>query len=84
MIPLLFETFGGFSPETCKFLDTLKDDVNNKLNAAQYEQTTWAARSWLSFQCQKISVALHRAAACEIVLALGLAGAARVEAEGGL
>ena len=38
--------------------------------------TTWAARTWLSFSVQKISVALHRAAALEMAHALGLSAAA--------
>jgi len=75
VIPMLFETFGGFSPEAVKLLGLLRDEVSNKLSAAQYEQTTWSARSWMAFQCQKISVALHKAAAMEIALELGLAAA---------
>ena len=75
VIPLLFETFGGFSPEAVKFLVALKDHVGNKLSSYQYEQTTWSARSWMSFQCQKISVALHMAAALEIAVDFGHAGA---------
>ena len=63
------------SPTSVKLLGLLRDEVSNKLNAAQYEQTTWSARSWMAFQCQKISVALHKAAAMEIALELGLAAA---------
>ena len=37
--------------------------------------TTWSARSWLSFSAQKVSVALHRAVAYELVHALGLSAA---------
>eukprot|EP00966_Prymnesium_polylepis_P162398 3753433-Prymnesium_polylepis.1 len=27
----------------------------NKLSKRQYDETTWSARSWLSFQSQKLS-----------------------------
>ena len=52
---------------------------NNKLTAAQYELTTWSARSWMSYQCQKISIALQRAAAYEISAEYGRAGAVGAE-----
>ena len=52
-----------------------RDHVNNKLNATQYQLTTWSARSWMSYQCQKISIALQRAAAFEIAAELGRVGA---------
>ena len=42
----------------------------NKLTPAEYEETTWSARSWTTFAAQKISVALHYAAAFEISMAL--------------
>ena len=43
---------------------------DNKLTPAEYEETTWSARSWTTFAAQKISVALHYAAAFEISMAL--------------
>ena len=42
---LLFETLGGFSPETVQFLLRARDLQNNKLSSAQYRLTTWSARS---------------------------------------
>ena len=42
----------------------------HKLTPAEYEETTWSARSWTTFAAQKISVALHYAAAFEISMAL--------------
>ena len=75
VLPLLFETFGGFAPETVAFLKACRNEVHNKLTKAQYEETTWSARNWMTFQCQKISVALHKAAAFEIACELGLLGA---------
>ena len=44
---------------------------SNKLTAHEYEETTWSARTWLSFVHQQVSVALHRAVAWEIGSALG-------------
>ena len=41
-------------------------DVGNKLSARQYDEATWSTRSWLSFQTQRLSVALHLALAWEI------------------
>ena len=50
----------------------LAEERQNRLNKAEYELTTWAARTWLSFSSQKLSVALHRATALEIAHALGI------------
>ena len=42
----------------------------------QYEQeASWSTRSWLSLQSQRISVALHTAAAWEIASELGYSAA---------
>ena len=54
------------------FSQTNKTERQNRLNKAEYELTTCAARTWLSFSTQKMSVALHRAAALEIAHAIGL------------
>ena len=70
--PLLFETFGGFSPAVGELLAALAEERQNRLSTAEYDQTTWSARTWTSFTVQKLSVALHRAVAMEIGLALGL------------
>ena len=37
------------------------EERRNKLNHSEYDLTTWAARTWTSYMCQKVSVALHRA-----------------------
>ena len=44
----------------------------NKLFASEYEETTWSARTWTTFAAQKLSVALHSAAATEISAALNV------------
>ena len=80
VVPLLFEAFGGFSPAAVRFFERMRDLVDNRLTHAQYEETTWSARSWMAFQTQKISVALQRAACLEIACDLGHAGALSAEA----
>ena len=47
----------------------------NKLSAAEYDETTWSARTWLTFAMQRISVAVHKAVAKELSDALGFSGA---------
>ena len=80
VVPIPFETFGGFSPAAVRFFEQMRDLVDNRLTHAQYEETTWSARSWMAFQTQKISVALQRAACLEVACDLGHAGALSAEA----
>jgi hypothetical protein len=35
----------------------------------EWDQTTWAARSWTAFSAQKLSVAVHLAMATEVAVA---------------
>ena len=49
--------------------------ILNKLSAAEYDETTWSARTWLTFAMQRISVAVHKAVAKELSDALGFSGA---------
>ena len=67
---------GGFSPDFVSLLKRGADARQNRLSSSEYDQTTWSARSWLSFSVQKLSVALHRGCALEIATALGLPTAA--------
>ena len=69
---LVFESFGGFGVEVVRLLKRLAVDVGNKLNKRQYEEATWSTRSWLAFQTQKLSVAVHLALAWELGCELGL------------
>jgi len=73
VVPLLFETFGGFGPDVVKLIYEFSERVNNKLNSEQYAHTTWSARSWRSFQTQRISIALQKAVAHQIGTELQLA-----------
>ena len=63
-----------------ELLKQLAEERQNRLSTGEYDQTTWSARTWMSFTVQKLSVALHRAAAMEIGLALGLSVAALTRA----
>ena len=38
-------------------------------------ETTWSARTWLTFAMQRVSVAVHKAVAKELSDALGFSGA---------
>ena len=69
---LVFESYGGFGVEVVRLLKRLADDVANKLSARQHDEATWSTRSWLAFQSQRLSVALHLALAWEIGAELGL------------
>ena len=70
---LLFETFGGFGGGVLELLQRLAGQVNNRLSHAQYDETSWSARNWKTYQTQRMSVALHKAAAYEISHELGFA-----------
>ena len=72
VVPLLVETLGGMGPELTALLRELADERQNRLTAGEHDDTTWSARTWLSFSTQRLSVAIHRAAALEIGRALGL------------
>ena len=72
-LPALFETFGGVGPELYEFLGKAAEAVQNKLSKGEYDETTWAARTWLGFVGQRLSVAAQLAMAEEIAQALGLA-----------
>jgi hypothetical protein len=41
----------------------------------EYDETTWSARTWLTFAMQRVSVAVHKAVAKELSDALGFSGA---------
>ena len=70
---LLFETLGGFSPDVCRLLKELAEERDNRLSKAEYDDTTWAARTWMSWAAQQLSVAVQLAAAEEMAHALGIA-----------
>ena len=47
-----------------------------RLVSSEYDETTWAARNYMAFVAQRISVAAHISLAQEIAKALGLSVAA--------
>ena len=63
---------GGLGPEMVGLLKECAEQRGNKLDKHEYDDTTWAARSWMSFNIQKLSVAIHRTLALELARALGL------------
>ena len=77
VVPLLVETFGGCAPPLMSALQRAADWRQNKLTSSEYDETTWSARTWLSFVSQRLSVATQLAAAQEVAEALGQGLAAR-------
>ena len=69
---LLFSTFGGFAPDVVELIRRAALDRGNKLRGSEYDDTTWAARSWTAFTVQRMSVALMRAVAWEMATAMQL------------
>ena len=72
MYVLLFETFGGMGPDVVELVRRAAVDRGNKLRGSEYDDTTWAARSWTSFTMQRLSVKLMRAVAWELATAMEL------------
>ena len=73
---LLFETFGGWSAPVTALFKKMRDKVQNKLSKKQYEdEVSWSTRTWTSLMAQRLSVALHLAAAWEIAVELKVEGA---------
>ena len=72
---LLVETFGGLGTHLVRLLQEAAEHRNNQLTAAEYDETTWAARTWLTFVHHRLSVAVHKAVAREVSDALGLSAA---------
>ena len=76
VVPLLVETFGGFGSGLVAMLKTAAEWRHDRLDASEYDETTWAARKYTPFVTQKLSVAVHLSMAQEIAEALGLSVAA--------
>ena len=54
----------------------MRDKVRDKFSKKQYDdEVSWTTRTWSSLMAQRMSVALHMAAAWEIATELSLAGA---------
>ena len=82
---LLVETFGGMAPQLLDLLARAAAEVENRLNKAQYDDTTWAARTWMSYATHQLSVSLHRSVAWEAANAMGVPGVgAAADIRGGI
>ena len=68
----LIETFGGVAPDLDKLLTELAAERQNRLAKWEYDQATWATRTWKTFAIQRLSVAAHISIAFESAHALGL------------
>ena len=72
VLVLLFSTFGGFSPDVLELVRRAAESRGNKLRGSEYDDATWASRSWTSYVMQRLSCALARAVAFEMATAMGL------------
>ena len=63
--PIIMEVSGGLTPEACKLLRTLAHVHGAGLGADT--NAPWCARSFKSIYTQRLSVALQRAAAEELL-----------------
>ena len=70
-VPLLVETFGGFSPQLLELIGEAAEIRQDKLTKGEYDEATWATRGFSVFIMQRISVAVHVCAAEEIARACG-------------
>ena len=80
---LLFETFGGWSVPVVRLFNKMRDKVRDKLSKKQSDdEVSWTTRTWSSLMAQRMSVALHMAAAWEIArVTLSLARGCRLPSE---
>ena len=76
VVPLLVETFGGFGPGLVDTLRKAAEWRQNRLVASEYDEATWATRTFQPFVCQRISVAVQLAMAQQIAEALRMSTAA--------
>ena len=65
---LLVEPSGACGPELVQLLKDAAESRSNKLTSSEYDETTWSARTWLTFVRQRISLASSH----EIAQALGM------------
>ena len=71
----LRDLFGGWSEPVVRLFRRMQDKVRNKLTKRQYEnEVSWSTSTWLALQSQRLSVAVHIAAAWEIATEMQLAG----------
>ena len=64
----------GVSAPVVELLQKAGAEVENRLSHAQYDATTWSARTWMSYSTQQLSVSLQLAVAWEAAKAMGVPG----------
>ena len=79
--PLLFEVWGGWSPPVVDLMERAARERANKLRKHEYDETTWAARSWSVFAAQRVGCALVKAVAFAVARELELTTARDPRAE---
>ena len=52
--------------------ETHRPRICRACSSSEYDETTWSARTWLTFVRQRISVAIAYASSHEIAQALGM------------
>ena len=72
----LFETFGGFGPEVVALLCETAELAQDRLSTREWDLNSWSATRWLTYAAQRVSVALHKTVAYEVLGAVGLANVA--------
>ena len=70
---LLVETMGGIGPALLEVLQGAAESRANKLTHGEFEmEATWSTRKFIPFVTQRISVALQRGVANEILESLNM------------
>ena len=71
-VELLVETFGGLGPALANLLVEAAEVRRNKLTRGEYDEASWATRTWKALAVHRLSVAVQRSVAWEIAKALDL------------
>ena len=72
---LLFEVWGGWSPGVVELWRQTAEERGDKLRRAEYDDTSWAARTWSAYAAQRVSCALQRGIAFSVARELEISTA---------
>ena len=72
---LLFEVWGGWAPPVVDLLRRAEWAHGQKLRRHEYDEATWATRSWPVLAAQRVSCALIRAVSYAVARELELSTA---------
>ena len=64
MVPIIHEVFGGWGWRATRLFRQMARGRADSIDAAE---SSWAARSFIAFHAQRISVAIHGRSAAEIL-----------------